>query len=76
MKVNLNRSALGATSKSLTRLPSHRSMQSQKSLENLEKGWSTKFKLAHALEEKPIVPLHRPISPARNDVKIVNGSIL
>ena len=29
----------------------------------MEKGWSTKFKLAKALEEKPTLPLYRPVSP-------------
>lgn len=58
------------SSRSLNRLQSHRSARSQKSLEALEKGWNRKFKMAKALEEKPIAPLHRLPS----DRKIVNQS--
>jgi len=31
-------------------------------LEKLEKGWSTKFKKAKALEEQKVPPLYRPVS--------------
>ena len=41
-------------------------MASQKSLEKLEKGWSTKFKKAKALEEQKVPPLYRPVSKSNN----------
>ena len=66
MKIRLN-SAVGfspmrATSRSMQRIPSHRSMHSQKSTQELERGWSTKFKKARALEENPTPALYRPVS--------------
>ena len=52
------------TSKSLNRMNSNRSMRSQESIKALEKGWSTKFKKAKALEENPTPALYRPVSRA------------
>jgi len=48
-------------------------MTSQKSLEKLEKGWSTKFKKARALEEKKVPPLYRPVSKSKT--RNLNASI-
>ena len=54
------------TSMSMNRMNSNRSMKSQKSLEALEKGWSSKFKKAKALDLKTIQPLSRPTSATKN----------
>ena len=39
-------------------------MRSQEDIKALEKGWSTKFKMAKALEENPTKALYRPVSRA------------
>ena len=67
-------SPMRATSRSMTRLPSHRSVKSQKSLVDMEKGWTTKFSKAKALDEKPTTALYRPLSPEAK--KAVNSPAL